>query len=187
MHVEGVPNPHARRFVLENGLLVDEPYEFLSYKEADLSPLAKKLLMLRYVDRVLLNRNFITILKNPKQSPPWEEITQNLMALIQEHLEQNEPILFVGANPARHQNHPDPLLAVIRNVFDQRIRPAAQEDGGDILIESFENGVLNVSMHGSCHTCPYAAQTIKDGVEALLKHISPEVLSVVALQNNVLK
>ncbi len=185
IHVEGVPNPNAIRFVLENGILTDEPFEFTGFATSAASPLARKLLLLRYVDRVLLNKNYVTVVKTEKNSPVWDEIVPELRSLIQDHLEDDQPILYVGAAPAKHVSDDDALLKVLRNVFDQRIRPAAQEDGGDILIESFTNGVLNVSMHGSCHGCPYAKQTVKDGVEALLKHLSPEVQVVTASANNV--
>lgn len=186
LHVEGVPNPDAMKFVLENGILVDEPYEFSSLADAELSPLARRLLMLRYVDRVMLNRNYITVLKSRAAgTPTWDEVTFELRALIQQHLAANEPILFIGAARLEHRRTEDEVISLVNKVLDQRIRPAAQEDGGDILFHSFQDGVLNLSMHGACHHCPYARQTIKDGVEKLMRHLIPEVQQVVALENRV--
>ncbi|RMG55716.1 MAG: NifU family protein [Bacteroidetes bacterium] len=186
LHVEGVPNPDAMKFVLENGTLVDEPYEFTSLTDAELSPLARRLFMLRYVDRVLLNRNYITVLKSSQPgTPAWDEVIFELRALIQQHLEANEPILFLGAAELAHRRTEDEVIALVNKILDQRVRPAAQEDGGDILFHSFQDGVLNLSMHGACHHCPYARQTIKDGVEKLMRHYIPEVQRVVARENRV--
>ena len=183
MHTEGVPNPNAMKFVLENGNLVDQPYEFRSYSEATNAPLAKKLLLLRYVDRVLMNRNFITVVKTIKDSPAWDKILFELKMMIEQHLEANEPILYIGVDPILHVRSDEVVVELVRNMLDQHIRPAAQEDGGDILFESFKDGVLNLSMHGSCHLCPYANQTVKEGVEKLLTNMIPEVKKVTAVEN----
>ncbi len=185
LRMEGVPNPNAMRFVLENGVLVDKPYEFLSFADAEVSPLARKLLLLRYVDRVLLHRNYITVVKKINQSPAWDKILYEVKGMITAHLEENEPVLFLGAESLVHQRSEDVIVAMITDLLDRKIRPAAQEDGGDILFESYQNGILNLSMHGACHKCPYAIQTMKDGVEKVLTALIPEVKQVTALENNV--
>ena len=185
MHIEGVPNPQARKFVLENGILVDQPYEFTSLEEAADSPLAKRLLMIRYVDRVLLNRNYVTVVKTEENSPPWEEILFDLRTQIQQHLEADLPILYFGAKALTHQRSDEVVIEIITKLLDQKIRPAAQEDGGDIVFDSYDGGILNLRMHGACYLCPYASQTIQKGVEPVIKSLVPEVKQVVARENRV--
>lgn len=186
LHVEGVPNPNAMKFVLENGILVDQPYEFKDLTEATQSPLARKLLMLRYVDRVMINRNYITVLKVVKESEPWKDLLFEVRSLIHQHLERNDPILYIGTKALRHIPSEDAIIVMVKQLLDRQIRPAAQEDGGDILFESYENGILNLTMHGSCHGCPYVMNTMKDGVEKLITNMIPEVKRVTATANNVL-
>ncbi|MEZ4848131.1 MAG: NifU family protein [Bacteroidia bacterium] len=186
LHLEGVPNPNAIKFVLENGILTDKPYEFTSIKEAEVSPLARKILMLRYVDRVLINRNHITILKSHQQSPEWDKILMELRFIIQDHLKKNEPILFLGSTPLNHRRSDDVIAQMVTDLLNAHIRPAAQEDGGDIVFESYQNGVLNLSMHGACHKCPYVLQTIREGVEPLLTQQIPEIQKVTAIKNEVI-
>ncbi|GAB4402731.1 MAG: NifU family protein [Bacteroidia bacterium] len=183
MHIEGVPNPNAMKFVLENGLLAEEAYEFRSMAEAEYSPLARKLLMLRYVERVLIFYNHVTILKQEQGSPEWQDILPGLRAIIQGHLEANEPVLYIGVEKLAHRNDGDTIESLIRQVLNQRVRPAAQEDGGDILFDSFDNGTLNLSMHGACYHCPHAGQTLKQGVELLMTSLFPEVKRVTATSN----
>ncbi|MDX2282627.1 MAG: NifU family protein [Bacteroidia bacterium] len=185
LHVEGVPNPNAIKIVLENGILADEPYEYRDYREAASSPLAQNLLMLRYVDRVFLNRNYVTLVKTG-DLPRWDEVLPELRAILQQHLEENEPILYLGAQSLQHARSDEVVMELARDLLNRYIRPAAQEDGGDIVIESFSGGVLNLNMHGACHRCPYAPQTMKEGVEKVLMGMIPEIRKVTATGNHVL-
>lgn len=183
MHIEGVPNPHALKFVLENGLLVDQPYEYSDWRSTESSPLARKLLMLNYVTRVMLNRNYVTVLKDPETSPPWHDVKAELKMIIQGHLEEDEPILYLGAEGLDHSRSDDAVVMIIKDLLEKQVRPAAQEDGGDIVFESYADGVLNLSMHGACHGCPYVLDTLKQGVEKLMNHFVPEVKRVIATNN----
>ncbi|MDX2248651.1 MAG: NifU family protein [Bacteroidia bacterium] len=186
LHIEGVPNPDAIKIVLENGILVDKPYEFKSLAEAEFSPLARRLLMFRYVQRVMLNQNYITILKEPKNSPSWQDILFEVRSMIQQHLESDQPIIYIGSQGIDHSRSDDVIVEMVRDLLDKHIRPAAQEDGGDIVFDSYANGVLNLTMHGACHKCPYANQTMKTGVEPLLTQMMPEIRKVTATANNVI-
>ena len=183
MHIEGVPNPQAMKFVLENGILVDKPYEFTALEQTEFSPLARRLMMLRYVERVMLNHNYVTVVKTKQNSPKWDDILFELRMLIQQHLESDQPILYYGADSIEHHRSEESIIELITQLLDQKIRPAAQEDGGDIVFESYKDGVLNLEMHGACYLCPHAAQTIQQGVEPVLKTLIPEVKKVVAREN----
>ena len=185
LHIEGVPNPNAMKFVLENGILSEEPYEYRSFREAEDSPLAKKLLMLRYIDRVMIHQNAITIVKKATPEPSWKDVALELKMMVQQHLEANDPILYVGAQPLQHPRSTEMVVDIVTQLLNKHIRPAAQEDGGDILFQSYEDGVLNLSMHGACHQCPYARNTLKDGVEKVILSMVPEVKQVTAVENGV--
>jgi Fe-S cluster biogenesis protein NfuA len=60
------------------------------------------------------------------------------------------------------------------------IRPALQNDGGDIeLIDVDEaTGVVTVKLVGACGGCPMSQMTLKMGVERVLKEQVPEVSAV---------
>ena len=67
------------------------------------------------------------------------------------------------------------------NVIDQ-VRPYLQQDGGDInFIEITEDNVVNVELTGACGACPFSTMTLKNGVEATLKKVIPEIKEVVAI------
>ncbi len=62
------------------------------------------------------------------------------------------------------------------------IRPAIQMDGGDIMLESVENGTVTVQLFGTCEGCPMSPVTLRQGVERLLRERVPEIREVIALE-----
>ncbi len=51
------------------------------------------------------------------------------------------------------------------------IRPALQADGGDIVLRDVneETGVISVTLVGACGTCPASTQTLKAGIERIMR------------------
>jgi Fe-S cluster biogenesis protein NfuA len=99
--------------------------------------------------------------------------------MIVSHLEENEPIAYIGIPNIQQPETSDMLEKFIIELLDEHIRPAAQEDGGDIFLESFKDGKLKLNLIGACKGCPYSHQTVQQGVEPLLKSFIPEVKEVV--------
>jgi Fe-S cluster biogenesis protein NfuA len=61
----------------------------------------------------------------------------------------------------------------------EKVRPSLQADGGDVkLIDVGDDGVVKVSLQGSCAGCPMSQMTLKMGIEKILKQNIPEVTSV---------
>ncbi|NCC95920.1 MAG: NifU family protein [Synergistales bacterium] len=73
------------------------------------------------------------------------------------------------------------VIDSINDIVESRIRPALQSHGGDITVVSFdeESGVLSASLRGACGTCPFAQETLRSQVEAVLKEQIPQITSVV--------
>jgi Fe-S cluster biogenesis protein NfuA len=63
------------------------------------------------------------------------------------------------------------------------IRPAIQADEGDIeLIDVDEDsGTVTVELKGACVTCPASTQTLKAGIERIMKDRVDGVTSVVEI------
>lgn len=180
LHIEGVPNPNAIKFVLENGVLSQDSYEFTQFADTGYSPLARKLFMFKYIESVLVFKNYITLRKKADSDIEWEEVLLELKGIVQGHLAANEPILYLGMAKNEHNIPKDEVLGeMIQQVLDGFVRPAAQQDGGDIFFDSYENGVLKLGLKGSCKGCPYINQTVQQGVEPALRQYVPEVKQVV--------
>ena len=63
------------------------------------------------------------------------------------------------------------------------IRPALQADGGDVVLRSVneETGVVEVTLVGACGTCPASGQTLKAGIERIMRDRVDGVTEVVAV------
>jgi Fe-S cluster biogenesis protein NfuA len=51
------------------------------------------------------------------------------------------------------------------------IRPALQADGGDIILRDVDEttGIVSVTLTGACGTCPASDQTLKAGIERIMR------------------
>lgn len=79
------------------------------------------------------------------------------------------------------KNNNTELYKKVAMVID-RIRPAVQNDGGDIeLVEVLPDGVVKIKMHGACVGCPSSDMTLRIGIERNLKERIPEVTAVEAV------
>ncbi len=61
------------------------------------------------------------------------------------------------------------------------IRPALQADGGDIELKDVDEstGVVSVTLVGACGTCPASTQTLKAGIERIMRDRVDGVTEVV--------
>lgn len=61
------------------------------------------------------------------------------------------------------------------------VRPAVQADKGDIELISvdIETGIVEVELQGACTSCPASSQTLKSGVERIMKDRVPSITEVV--------
>jgi Fe-S cluster biogenesis protein NfuA len=190
VYAEMTPNPATMRFVSSVPLLPEgRVLEFLSPEQAQgVSPLAEKVFNLPMTTAVLIGGNFITVTKNDIVS--WDMVHLELREFIQEHLRSDGRVLY-GDVPAaelaeandRAMGHVEPsgeADARIIAVLDEYVRPAVEGDGGHIAFRSFRDGVVTVTLRGSCSGCPSSMVTLKGGVENLLKQMVPGVREVVA-------
>jgi Fe-S cluster biogenesis protein NfuA len=74
------------------------------------------------------------------------------------------------------------------NATIEVIRPALQADGGDIELVGVdtETGVVSVRLVGACGTCPVSTQTLKGGIERIMRDRVDgvtEVIDVGAAEN----
>jgi len=68
------------------------------------------------------------------------------------------------------------------------IRPVLQADGGDVELVGVdeETGVVSVRLIGACGTCPVSTQTLKGGIERIMRDRVDgvtEVVDIAAAEN----
>lgn len=68
-------------------------------------------------------------------------------------------------------------IKLIQQTLD-KIRPFVQRDGGDIIFDSFEQGIVFINLVGACEGCAGIDDTIGSGIEVILMEEVPGVIAV---------
>ncbi|WP_187263136.1 NifU family protein [Pontibacter beigongshangensis] len=186
VYAEANPNPESMKFVMNVAFLPDgQSVDYPNLESALNSPLAQELFNFDYVSRVFIASNFVTVTKST--SIEWVKLIPELRAFLKSYVEAGGPIFTempVAKTTATAGSDTSPedveLSQKIIDLLENYVRPAVEQDGGNITFKSYHDGVVTVHLQGSCSGCPSATVTLKAGIENLLKRMVPEVREVVA-------
>jgi Fe-S cluster biogenesis protein NfuA len=181
IQTEETPNPATLKFLPGRVLMSEGTADFKSQEEASNSPLALKIFEIEGIKGVFFGADFITVSK--EDAPGWAVLKPAVLGAIMEHFVTHQPLFYGASNTTSLQEEDDPIIFQIKELLDTRVRPAVAMDGGDIVFDSFEDGILYVRMQGSCSGCPSSSDTLKSGIENMLRHYVPEVIEVRALES----
>ncbi|CDS13155.1 hypothetical protein LRAMOSA05333 [Lichtheimia ramosa] len=180
IQTEQTPNTESLKFIPGVQVLGNGTAEFLDVRSSMQSPLAKQLFQIDGIVGVFLGPDFITISKDPNAE--WQLMKPDIYAAIMDHFASGQPIMYNEGDLAESDTaiHPDDSeeVQMIKELLDTRIRPAIQEDGGDIEYCGFEGGIVKLKLKGSCRGCDSSVITLKNGIENMLMHYIPEVEGV---------
>ncbi len=192
IYIESTPNPNTMKFVA-NYMLVQPNFfhDFTSYTQTSGSPLAKLLFeKFSWVKEVFFSSNYITLTK--KEDADWMEVQGAAREFITKALtkgvEVGEMVLdFHETKETKFKEVPvntgdEEIVAKIKGVLNEYIKPAVEQDGGAISFHSFDKGLVKVLLQGSCSGCPSSTITLKAGIETLLKRAIPAVETVEAIE-----
>lgn len=176
------PNEDALKFLPSQDVLGQgaQTVEFLNGREAFSSPLGRKLFGIDGVKGVMFGPDFVTIEKTSEDH--WAHLKPEIFALLTEHLSSGEPIIDEDSTPAldtQYNEDDSEAVSMIKELIETRIRPAIQEDGGDIQYRGFtEEGIVQLKLAGACRSCDSSSVTLKNGIESMLMHYVEEVNGV---------
>ena len=118
-------------------------------------------------------------------------MTADIFACILDLFSRNQPVLLDEAALASSSSvinaDDDETTIMIKELLDTRIRPTVMEDGGDIRFVAFEDGIVKLALQGSCSGCPSSSVTLKNGIENMMQFYIPEVLSVEAVDDEIVE
>jgi NFU1 iron-sulfur cluster scaffold homolog, mitochondrial len=188
VYAEANPNPESMKLVMNVQLLPDgQSVDYPDLESAVESPLAQELFNFDYVSRVFIASNFVTITKN--STIEWVKLIPELRTFLKSYVEAGGPIFNEGfsaapkieaATTAETSEGDAVIVKKVIDLLENYVRPAVEQDGGNISFKSYNDGVVTVHLQGSCSGCPSATVTLKAGIENLLKRMVPEVKEVVA-------
>jgi Fe-S cluster biogenesis protein NfuA len=183
VYLESTPNPASMKFVADRLLLKEGSVEYTGKDQALNCPLAFQMFDFAGVASVFIASNFVTITKHAGYE--WFDIQTILREFIKGFLESGEKV-FTGeqgqkADPSIERTHTASAIETkIIETLEEYVKPAVEQDGGAIHFKSYDQGVVTLILKGSCSGCPSSTQTLKGGIENLLKRLIPEVHEVIA-------
>ena len=181
IYTESNPNPNSLKFVA-NIMLMPEGIsrDFPSLEDASEAPLAAALFeSFDFITGVFYMNNFVTVTK--KEEVDWFEVKGRVQQFIKEWVQDGKEIITGEiVDTTDEELTGNDAEAKIRGVLEEYIKPAVEMDGGAIKLASYHEGVVTVTLQGSCSGCPSSTITLKNGIENLLKRMVPEVKEVVA-------
>ncbi len=189
IYTEQTPNPESLKFVT-NRMLFTGTADFREAESAvEWSPLATELFKHPYVKGVYVCNNFVSVTKEFNYD--WDEVMLKAKELIKNYVEQGGVIVKEGyadyvakteaeKGGAQYTGDEAELVKRIKDLIDTYVKPAVEMDGGNIEFKSFNNGIVNVVLQGSCSGCPSSTVTLKAGIEGMLTRMIPEVKEVVS-------
>ena len=180
IQTEQTPNPQTLKFLPGKVVMGEGTAFFQNKEEAVNSPFAIRLFDVDGVEGVFFGSDFITITKN--QSIEWQVMKPLVLGSIMDHYNSGDntinEIKKKDNNSLQSDENDTDVVKQIKELLDTRVRPAVAMDGGDIVYDSFKDGVVYLHMQGACSGCPSSTATLKMGIENMLKHYVPEVQEV---------
>jgi len=190
IQTEDTPNPESLKFLPGRPVLDASAVQFNGFyatksdcDEIARSPLAMNLFDVDGVKSVYLGTDFVAVTKYAEHH--WIHVQAQIYSAIMNHFASGKPAVSEFAEVFDTTIFDDDceVVAMVKELLKTRIRPAVQEDGGDIRYAGFDpqTGIVSVRLAGSCVGCPSSAVTLKLGVENMLMHYIPEVNQVLSL------
>ena len=179
IQTEETPNPNTLKFIPGVPVLKEGTIEFKDKVSAKSSNLASLIFSIKGVERVFLATEFLSVTKSNENN--WDILKPLILSSIMDHYASGKEVIQKNLNDTNETMVEDTeVVKQIKELIDQRVRPAVAMDGGDISFCSFEDGVVTLQMKGACAGCPSSTATLKMGIENMLRHYIPEVVEVKA-------
>ena len=179
------PNPETMKFVANKLLYPGKSIDFPDVETAKPSPLAIELFGYPFIKAVFIASNFVTLTKTPDTD--WSDVIPSIRQFLKEYLEEGKPVINeeeIATIKKESSNEisadDDDVVKRIKELLENYVKPAVEMDGGAIQFKSYDEGVVNLMLQGSCSGCPSSMITLKAGIEGMMKRMIPEVKEVVA-------
>ena len=178
IQTEATPNPATVKFIPGVAVMKSGTIDFRGLDSAKgQSPLAERLFSIKHIEGVFLGADFIAITK--ADDAEWMNLKPLILGTLFEFFASNQPVILANEPKSAKVSEPDSEIVMqIKELLETRVRPAVANDGGDVVFDRFEKGILYLEMRGACAGCPSSAITLKNGIETMMRHYVPDVLEV---------
>jgi len=180
IETEITPNPETLKFIVGNEYIFQTNIEIKNEKEAKRFKFSKDFFELKGVQRIFIGENFVSVTK--EKDVTWNYLKTKVLTFMLDYISSNKIIIEKQIKKKLlKKNKKNKISIDIEKIIDEKVRPAVARDGGDIIFENFDKGIVYLTLRGACAGCPSSTATLKQGIENLLKHYFPEVKEIRAL------
>lgn len=178
IQTETTNDQHVIKFLPGRDVLASGPVHFADVAAASKAPLAARILDIDDVTAVELGADYVSVTKQSEAN--WLHLKPAVLGAIMDHFVAGLPVMLDATEDPVDQSDEqdqlpldanDPIVAEIADLIETRIRPAATQGGGDVVLRGYDAGKVYVEFKGN-------AFQLKGGVENMLRHYIPEVVGV---------
>ncbi len=175
--IEDTPNPNAVKFTLFEPLTWGITRSYENAGQAKDDELATALFDIEHVSNVFYVDKWITVTQDG--GADWPALVRLVAVPIRAAPTADAQTAgtvaaatsaIAGLSPEDQQR-----LGAINVLLDEQIRPALQNDGGDLHVVGLDGNQLSVHYKGACGTCPSSISGTLRGIENLVRSIEPDI------------
>lgn len=109
----------------------------------------------------------------------WQDFARKIGKHVRSFLKEYEIDVPDAPQPGEGQAENSEELQAIKNIIRTQVAPSLGSHGGSVEVVDFKEGTLYLKFMGGCQGCSQVSQTVKHGIEALLKKTVPSVKQIV--------
>ena len=176
IQTEKLPDECDLRFIPGREVYLSGPISLDQSSDLKKFPLASRLLAIDHVIGVVLEKDSLVIKRS--NDIDWLKLKPAVLGAVMDHFVADLPVCLEETNIVDNEvlddseflflNDSDPVVAELKELIETRIRPAASQGGGDVILRGYNAGVVYVQFKGQ-------AFQLLSGIENMLKHYVPEV------------
>jgi Fe-S cluster biogenesis protein NfuA len=178
IQTEAMPDQSRMKFYPGETVMPSGMAEFLDEEAAETSPLATRIFGVDGVDAVILYDEFVTVAKEIDFD--WQLLKPMILGAIMDHYTSGDAVVlgidaFAGEEefeyPYEDAEEDSDTIDQIKELMSSRIKPAAEQMGGDVVYKGYKDGNVYVEFVG-----PTAA--LLGGMTNVMSHYVPEIKAV---------
>ena len=176
IQTERLPDECDMRFLPGREVYLSGPISLDHSSDLNKFPLASRLLAIDHIIGVILEKESLVIKRS--DDIDWLQLKPAVLGAVMDHFVADLPVCLEETNIVDNEvlddseflflNDSDPVVAELKELIETRIRPAASQGGGDVILRGYNAGVVYVQFKGQ-------AFQLLSGIENMLKHYVPEV------------
>ena len=165
-------NPNVLKFLPGREVNEGEKIVFENAENIAPSSLAARILHVAEVLKVELDTEHVLVTKS--EDIDWVQLKPPILGAIMDYFVSGDSVTSNVDEKVSKDieelklDKSDPIVAELNELIETRIKPAATQNGGDIKLKGYSDGVVFLEFVGS-------AFQLQKGVENMLRHYIPEV------------